>query len=146
MTNDIVENAEQPRTHYDVLGVRPDAPQSRVHDAYVAALKWFRDNYGKDPEAQARLDEVRFAYKIVGNPESRALYNAELALEAPPQKKWKPYLEEEEESLQFWTNFAVTGIWFVLIGPWALLWRGVIWLGGKIGSLLSGRAKEGGGA
>lgn len=138
MTDETPQTALVPETHYDVLGVAPDAPQSRVHDAYVTALKEFRENYESDPDAQARLDRVRLAYKVVGSAEGRAAYNATLNLEAPATRKWKPFLQEEEESLQFWTNFAVTGIWFVLIGPWALLLRGAIWLGGKIGSLISG--------
>jgi len=142
MTNEIAENAAPPQTYYDILGVRPDAPQSRVHDAYVAALKYFRDNYDSDPDAQTGLDRVRQAYKVIGNAEGRAAYNATLNLEAPAQRKWKPYLEEEEESLRFWTDFAGTGVWFLLIGPWALVWRGVIWLGGRIGSLVSGKSKE----
>lgn len=142
MTNEITQDASQaqPQTYYDVLGVRPDAPQSRVHDAYVAALKYLRENYHEDPNAQAGLDRVRLAYKVIGNPEGRAAYNTTLNLEAPAQRKWKPYLEDEEESLRFWTDFASTGIWFLVIGPWALLLRGVIWLGSRIGSLVSGKS------
>ncbi len=142
MSNETAQDSAQPPTYYDVLGVRPDAPQSRVHDAYVAALKYYRENYDSDPDAQAGIDRVRLAYKVIGNAEGRAAYNATLNLEAPAQRKWKPFLEEEEESLQFWTGFTATAFWFLFFGWLALLLRGVIWLGGKIIAAVSGRSRE----
>lgn len=122
--------------------MRPDAPQSRVHDAYVAALKYYRERYDDDPDAQEGIDRVRQAHKVIGNAEGRAAYNATLNLEAPAQRKWKPYLEEEEESLQFSSGFAATALWFLFVGWWAFLARGLIWLAGKIIAALSGHSKK----
>jgi len=142
MSNESAEDATQTPTYYDILGVRPDVPQSLVHDAYVAALKYFRENYDSDPDAQQGIDRVRLAYKVIGNAEGRAAYNATINLDAPAQRKWRPYLEEEEESLQFWTGFAATAFWFLFVGWWSFLLRSLIWLGGKIIAAVSGRSKE----
>jgi len=142
MNSETVGTDSRPATHYEVMGVAPDAPQSKVHDAYVAALRAFRDNFETDPEAQARLDRVRLAYKVIGNRDNRAAYNATLALAAPPEQRYTPYLQEEEQSLEFWTGFAVTAFWFLIFGWWAFLLRGIIWLGGKAVALVTGRSKE----
>jgi curved DNA-binding protein CbpA len=142
MAYDAVDTNSRPLTHYEVLGVAPQAPQSRIHDAYAAALRAFRDTFEDDPEAQEKLDRVRLAYKVIGNKENRAAYNAKLALEAPPEQRYTPYLQEEEQSLEFWTGFAVTAFWFLFFGWWAFLLRGTIWLGGKAWAFVSGRSEE----
>jgi len=142
MDNETVDTSLRPATHYEVLGVAPGAPQSRVHDAYVAALRAFRDNFEADPDAQEKLDRVRLAYKVIGNRDNRAAYNAKLALEAPPEQRYTPYLQEEEQSLEFWTGFTVTAFWSLIIGWWAFVLRGIFWVGGKIASFATGRSKE----
>jgi curved DNA-binding protein CbpA len=79
-----------PETYYDILGVRPDAPQTELHDAYVAALKDFRTVSGRDPRAAERLGAVRVAYDALKKPENRRAYNARLGLGEPPERRWKP--------------------------------------------------------
>jgi curved DNA-binding protein CbpA len=142
MSNETLDTSSRPATHYEVLGVAPDAPQSKVHDAYAAALRAFRDNFEADPEAQARLDSVRLAYKVIGNRDNRAAYNAKLALGAPPEQRYTPYLQEEEQSLEFWTGFAVTAFWFLFFGWWAFLLRGIVWAGGKAWRFVTGRSEK----
>jgi curved DNA-binding protein CbpA len=142
MANETLDtNVRQP-THYEVLGVAPDTPQSKINDAYAAALRVFRDTFEDDPEAQDKLDRVRLAYKVIGNKDNRAAYNATLALKAPPEQRYTPYLQDEEESLEFWTGFSVTAFWSLFVGLWAWLVRGIMWVGGKIISLMTGRSEK----
>ena len=77
-------------TYYDVLGVRPDARQTDIHDAYVAALEDFRANSRKGPDAKLRLAAARLAYDALKKPQSRRAYNARLGLRPPPQRQWEP--------------------------------------------------------
>jgi curved DNA-binding protein CbpA len=79
-----------PTNYYDVLGVRPEASQTEIHDAYVAALEEFRPASGEDRRASERLATVRIAYNALKRPASRRAYNARLGLAQPPERRWKP--------------------------------------------------------
>jgi hypothetical protein len=115
-------------THYEVLGVTPDASQDRVHRAYVAMLAEFRAN--PITETEERVRRARIAYQVLSNPQSRALYNANLKPPQAPQRRWeKYYLQEEEESLMFWTGAVKLSIMGLLGFFWEyLLLRGLLWL------------------
>ena len=115
-------------THYEVLGVTPDASQERVHRAYVTVLAEFRAN--PTPEMEDRVRRARIAYQVLSNPQSRALYNADLKLPQAPQRRWeKHYLQEEEESLMFWTGAATFSIVAFLGFFWQyLVLKGLLWL------------------
>ena len=115
-------------THYGVLGVNPDASQDRVHRAYVTVLAEFRAN--PTPEMEDRVRWARIAYQVLSNPQSRALYNADLKLSRPPQRRWeKHYLQEEEDSLMFWTGAARFAIVTFLGFFWQyLVLKGLLWL------------------
>lgn len=115
-------------THYDVLGVSPDASQDRVHRAYVSLLSEFRAT--PTPEMEGRVRRARIAYSVLSNPQSRALYNEGLKLPQAPQRRWeKHYLQEEEESLKFWTGAATFAIVAFLGFFWEyLVLKGLLWL------------------
>jgi curved DNA-binding protein CbpA len=116
------------QTHYDVLGVSPDASQDRVHRAYRSVLMEFRAN--PTSEMEDRVRRSRIAYQVLSDPESRALYNAGLKLPRPPQRRWERYyLQDEEESLKLWTGVATMAIYAF----WGILWqylilKGLLWL------------------
>jgi curved DNA-binding protein CbpA len=115
-------------THYDVLGVSTDASQDSVHRAYVSLLAEFRAN--PTPEMEGRVRRARIAYSVLSSRQSRALYNADLKLPRPPQRRWeKHYLQKEEESLMFWSGAVRFGIFSL----WGFFWeylvlRGLLWL------------------
>ena len=87
-----------PTNYYDVLGVRPDAPQTEIHDAYVAALRDFRANSDEGAGAKGRLAEVRAAYNALKKPRNRRAYNARLGLGPPPERQWVP--DQRVEALE----------------------------------------------
>lgn len=115
-------------TYYEVLGVSPDASQDRVHRAFSALLAEFRAD--PTPEHEERVRRGRVAYKVLSDPQSRALYNAGLKLPEPPRRKWERYyLQDEEEALTFWTGAALLSV----VGLWGffreyVLLKGLLWL------------------
>lgn len=115
-------------THYDILGVSPDASQDKVHRAFVSLLAEFQAN--PTPWMEERVRRARLAYQVLSSPQSRALYNADLKLPRPPQRRWeKHYLQEEEESLAFWSGVATFSIMGFLGFFWEyLVLKGLLWL------------------
>jgi trypsin-like peptidase/DnaJ-like protein len=74
--------ATKPRTHYEVLGVKPDAKQTDIGRAYNKwKSKQADETAAPDPRGAAVMEA---AYKVLGNPESRDAYDRELA---GPQRK-----------------------------------------------------------
>ena len=97
------------QTHYDALGISPDASQDRVHRAYSSLLAEFRDN--PTPEMEERVRRARIAHKVLSDPQTRAFYNADLKLSEAPQRKWEYKVEnQEEKSLAFWAVVAALPI------------------------------------
>ncbi len=72
-------------THYDILGVAPDASHDEVKRAFTdLALKWHPDRQaepGPDTRERAewRMAEINAAWDVLRNPASRAAYDEQLA-------------------------------------------------------------------
>jgi len=92
-----------PTTYYDVLGVRPDAPQADIHDAFVSALKELQAERGV--AAKERLAAARAAYDALKKRDRRGAYNAALGLPLPPERKFMPDEEELEIGPRNWVLF-----------------------------------------
>jgi hypothetical protein len=70
-------------THYEVLGVAPDASPEHIRFAYRAmARRLHPDAQGAPPDAQARMARCNEAWSVLSDPDRRALYDAELRLAA----------------------------------------------------------------
>jgi hypothetical protein len=71
-------------THYDILGVAPDASHDDVKRAFTnLALKWHPDRQSEPgPEARERAEwrmrEINAAWEVLRNPASRAAYDEQL--------------------------------------------------------------------
>ena len=69
-------------SHYDVLGVAPDAATSEVRRAYVLlARRYHPDRTGGDPDAMRAIND---AWAILRDPTRRASYDLSLGRERPP--------------------------------------------------------------
>ena len=68
------------QSHYQVLGVSPDADVQHIRAAYVSLLKRFHPDQGKPGEAENGIYVQRIvrAYRILKDPETRAEYDAAL--------------------------------------------------------------------
>lgn len=68
--------AEQGRTHYDVLGVPPDASAAEVHAAYLALARRHHPDVGGGDDARMRA--VNAAWAALGDAQRRARYDRSL--------------------------------------------------------------------
>lgn len=68
------------QSHYQVLGVSPDADVQHIRAAYVSLLKRFHPDQGKPGEAEngVYVQRIVRAYRILKDPETRAEYDAAL--------------------------------------------------------------------
>jgi hypothetical protein len=63
--------------YYDVLGVTPDAEESKIKRAYyLEARKWHPDK-NSSQEAKAKFQEIGEAYQVLGDEKLRAVYDKE---------------------------------------------------------------------
>jgi molecular chaperone DnaJ len=62
-------------SHYDTLGVRPDASAAEIRDAYRRLARLHHPDHGDvDAGAMAAINE---AYRVLGEPARRAAYDAQ---------------------------------------------------------------------
>ncbi len=68
------------RNLYGVLGVSPSASQEQIRTQYrVLVKKYHPDLHPGDTNAAHMMEQVNAAYDIVGNPEERRQYDAEIS-------------------------------------------------------------------
>ncbi len=64
------------RGHYATLGVRPDATAAEIRDAYrILARRYHPD---REPAAAEKMAAINEAYRVLGEPSRRAVYDAAL--------------------------------------------------------------------
>lgn len=73
-----------PPTHYDTLGVPPDADAEVIKKAYRSLARSLHPDLNPSPEAAERFKQVGEAYAVVSDEELRREYDEELA--APPEE------------------------------------------------------------
>jgi curved DNA-binding protein CbpA len=84
------------KTHYEALGVEPDADAEQIKAAFRKIAKECHPDRNPDPEAHAVMASASSAWSVLKDPSTRAEYDAELeqeakikrrAKKAPPPKK-----------------------------------------------------------
>ncbi|MEM1332035.1 MAG: J domain-containing protein [Actinomycetota bacterium] len=72
------------RTHYDTLGVAPDATATAIRDAYRELARRFHpDRVASSAAGADRMPEVNEAYRVLSDPGRRAVYDATLRDDRP---------------------------------------------------------------
>jgi len=70
------------KTHYDILGVAPDALQDAIRAAFRSAAKRYHPDlfpsYIQKVRATAKMQEINTAYAVLKNPANRRQYDATL--------------------------------------------------------------------
>jgi curved DNA-binding protein CbpA len=70
-------------THYELLGVEPDAPLPAIKTAYRTAARAAHPDAGGDETRMRRLNE---AWRVLSDAGRRAAYDRELAFARPPKR------------------------------------------------------------
>jgi curved DNA-binding protein CbpA len=90
-------------THYDVLGVDPEASPEEIQRAYrLLALRHHPD---VAPEAdRSAMASINGAWEVLGDPDRRRSYDASIrapetspAPEAPPAPDWEPLSDDDDD-------------------------------------------------
>jgi molecular chaperone DnaJ len=64
------------RDYYAVLGVRRDADEQEIKNAFRdAALRWHPDRNANDPTTAERFKEALAAYEVLRDPQKRRIYD-----------------------------------------------------------------------
>ena len=74
----------QDMTHYQTLGVPPDASQRVLRKAFLALAGDYKRAMISDPSYLGPYERLEAAYEALSDEQSRRRYNAEHALPAPP--------------------------------------------------------------
>jgi curved DNA-binding protein len=64
------------RDFYEVLGVRRDASQDEIQQAYRKLARQYHPDVNKDPGAEDRFKEISEAYAVLSDPSQRRRYDA----------------------------------------------------------------------
>lgn len=91
-------------TYYDVLGVSPSAPHGEVRDAYRRLARETHPDVvaasgDLDPDdAELLIRTVNEAWEVLGDPASRATYDAELARSRRDDPaRWEAAVSDEDD-------------------------------------------------
>ena len=109
-------------THYEVLGLRPDASPEEIRRAYLhLAREHHPDRHGADAArldaAERRMRDINAAWAVLGDADQRARYDRTLAGAAGPavtsggspestvhrpSTEFRPYFDEDEDDDDSW--------------------------------------------
>jgi curved DNA-binding protein len=64
------------RDFYEVLGVRRDASQEEIQQAYRRLARTYHPDLNKDPGAEERFKDISEAYSVLSDPAARKRYDA----------------------------------------------------------------------
>lgn len=82
------------RTHYDVLGVPPDATQDEIKQAWKRHLKYWHPDHNAGPDAGTRAKSLNQAFDVLSDPVERREYDRKLATGQPVDRgndeEWPP--------------------------------------------------------
>jgi curved DNA-binding protein len=64
------------RDFYEILGVRRDASQEEIQQAYRKLARQYHPDLNKDPAAEERFKDISEAYSVLSDPSARRRYDA----------------------------------------------------------------------
>jgi hypothetical protein len=87
---------------YDLLGTAPDATEDQLRQAYRRAARLVHPDVNPGPDADAAIRRLNQAWAVLGNPERRRRYDAEIGAgpgsTAPPPPPRPPSATREPSS------------------------------------------------
>lgn len=100
------------KTHYDVLGVPPNADDAMIRMAFRKAAKICHPDLNRDPVAEQRFKQITAAYAVLSNPEQRAAFDRHLRLIR--QQVWR----EWRITVMSWIVAGILGAGFASGSAW----------------------------
>lgn len=67
-----------PKNHYEILGLTRDATAEQIKKAYRKLARKYHPDVSKEPDAEARMQELNVAYDTLSNETKKAEYDFEL--------------------------------------------------------------------
>ncbi|NWF71013.1 MAG: J domain-containing protein [Chloroflexi bacterium] len=64
-----------PRDYYEILGVRRDASEKEIKQAFRRLAKKYHPDANPNPQAEARFKEINEAYEVLSDTDKRAKYD-----------------------------------------------------------------------
>ena len=68
------------KDYYRILGIKPDASQSEIKDAYKKLAREWHPDINHTEGAEERFKEINEAYQVIGNPQKRRHYSSLVVL------------------------------------------------------------------
>lgn len=91
-------------SHYEVLGIAPDASSGEVRQAYLDAARRHHPDLEADPArreaSELRMQEVNAAWTVLGDQARRRRYDQSLGLPGPgevPHRAWVPHDPDDDD-------------------------------------------------
>lgn len=75
-------------TYYDTLQVLPSAEDAVIRSAYRSLMRLYHPDTNNGPEADRRVREITAAFAVLGDPQSRAAYDAQRVLHDSGVNLW----------------------------------------------------------
>jgi curved DNA-binding protein CbpA len=97
MTKQAARDA-QPASPYEVLQISPRASAEVIHAAYRALARSYHPDTGDVPQAVSQMRELNAAYAVLRDPQRRAAYDAEAALNAGDRVRRRSLQREQRRT------------------------------------------------
>jgi DnaJ-class molecular chaperone len=100
---------QKTETHYEILGIEPDASQDKINRAYTELLKEAQgipDSEG----LRAFMARAKVAHQVLSHPESRAVYHQQMEMDGPPKRTWELEGEPRQRDPAVTTAFSVASV------------------------------------
>src|SRR5437016_4747584 len=82
--------SEPQPNYYKILGLPPTATPEEIKKRYRELARRYHPDINSSPEAAHKIKEINQANHILGDPDRRALYDAERLLKKPATPKSEP--------------------------------------------------------
>lgn len=100
------------KNHYQILGIKRNAPQAEIRQAYQKlAMKLRPDNRVDDPFFEEYFKQIREAYEVLTDSYRKGLYDSEFDRFLDSRPPGKALLSEttHHQSINTWTNIDYEG-------------------------------------
>src|SRR5260221_7971831 len=76
--------------HYEALGLPPTATAEQIKRKYRELARLYHPDVNSSPEASQKILSINQAYRVLGDPDRRAVYDAERSIAQPAPHTVRP--------------------------------------------------------